>query len=160
SGEEEDRQGRRGDRLAGQAVSARSADRHDPPGPDVSLDAATLSALLASFLEESFEGLDRAEAGLLRLADEPVPAALPDLFRRIHSLRGGAGGFGVAEVSQPAHIMENLLDDLRAGRPPTHEVCDALLAGVDALRTSLRERSEGRRASASAHDAICARLVA
>ena len=124
------------------------------------LEAATLAALLATFLEESFEGLDRAETGLLRLADDPDPEVIGDLFRAIHSIKGGAGAFGVNEVTDLAHVMENLLDELRSGARPTPEICAALLAGVDELRATLRAPAEGRQLRAAAHQAICARLVA
>jgi len=124
------------------------------------LEAATLAALLSTFLEESFEGLDRAEAGLLQLADDPDPEVIGDLFRAIHSIKGGAGAFGVNEVSELAHVMENLLDDLRSGRPPTPEICAALLAGVDELRATLRAPQEGRQLRHAAHQAICGRVVA
>jgi two-component system chemotaxis sensor kinase CheA len=124
------------------------------------LEAATLAALLATFLEESFEGLDRAEAGLLQLGATPDPEVIGDLFRAIHSIKGGAGAFGVDEVSELAHVMENLLDDVRAGVTATPEMCDALLSGVDELRASLRDRQDGRPTQAGAHRAICARLIA
>ncbi len=124
------------------------------------IDAATLAALLVTFLEESFEGLDRAEAGLLQLGPVPDPEVIGDLFRAIHSIKGGAGAFGVDEVSELAHIMENLLDDIRSGVPTTPEMCDALLSGVDELRASLRDRQDGRPAQPGGHHAICARLVA
>ena len=123
------------------------------------LEAATLAALQSTFLEESFEGLDRAEAGLLQLADRPDPEVIGDLFRVIHSIKGGAGAFGVDAVTGLAHVMENLLDDLRARAPPTGDSCAALLAGVDELRATLREPSEARPARAAAHEAIAARLV-
>ena len=123
------------------------------------LEAATLAALLSTFLEESFEGLDRAEAGLLQLADHPDPEAIGDLFRAIHSIKGGAGAFGINEVTDLAHAMENLLDDLRSGARPTPEICAALLAGVDELRATLRAPQEGRQQRTAAHQAICARLI-
>jgi len=124
------------------------------------LEATTLAALLATFLEESFEGLDRAEAGLLQLADEPDPEVIGDLFRAIHSIKGGAGAFGVNEVTDLAHVMENLLDDLRSGASPTRAICAALLAGVDELRATLRAPQAGRSSRAAIHQAICAQLVA
>ena len=123
------------------------------------LEAATLAALLVTFLEESFEGLDRAENGLLQLDASSDPEVIGDLFRAIHSIKGGAGAFGVDEVSELAHVMENLLDDIRSGVSATPEMCDALLSGVDELRASLRDRQDGRPTQAGAHHAIVARLV-
>ena len=124
------------------------------------IDAATLAALQSTFLEESFEGLDRAETGLLQLADDPDAEVIGDLFRAIHSIKGGAGAFGVTEVTELAHVMENLLDDFRSGTPPTPDGCAALLAGVDELRATLREPAAARIGRAATHHEICERIVA
>jgi len=124
------------------------------------MDAATIAALASTFLEESFEGLDRAEAGLLELAGDPDPEVVGDLFRVIHSIKGGAGAFGVHEVTELAHVMENVLDDVRAGARPSAEIRAALLAGVDELRATLHAAPEARALRVAAHSAICARLVA
>lgn len=122
------------------------------------IDAATLAALLSTFLEESFDGLDRAEARLLQLASSPDPEAIGEVFRVIHSIKGGAGAFEVTEVSELAHVMENLLDDFRSGTRPTAESCAALLAGVDELRGTLHAPPEARRLRADAHRALCDQL--
>jgi two-component system chemotaxis sensor kinase CheA len=124
------------------------------------LDADMLAALQSTFLEESFEGLDRAEAGLLALTGAHDPDAVGELFRVIHSIKGGAGAFGVSEVTELAHVMENLLDDLRGGAPATPEICAALLSGVDELRATLRAPAETRSTRAAAHQAIAVRLRA
>lgn len=124
------------------------------------LDAATLAALQTTFLEESFEGLDRAETGLLALTSELDPEVIGDLFRAIHSIKGGAGAFGIDEITELAHTMENLLDDIRSGTAITADGTSALLEGVDELRQALVARQQGRRAATTAHAAVCARLVA
>lgn len=125
-----------------------------------SLDAATMASLLATFLEESFEGLDRAEGGLLALEHDPSPEVIADLFRAIHSIKGGAGAFGVTEVSDLAHVMENLLDDIRSGLPATAEMVAGLLVGVDALRRALHDHQQGNAIDSAAHAPIITRLAA
>jgi len=124
------------------------------------MDDATFSALLATFFEESFEGLDRTEAGLLQLHSAPSPEVVADLFRAIHSIKGGAGAFGIDEVTGLAHVMENLLDDVRSGTPATPEMSAALLSGVDHLRRSLDARQAGRSVDVTEHAPVIARLVA
>jgi len=124
------------------------------------LDAATLDALLMTFLDESFEGLDRAENGLLALENAQTAEVIGDLFRAIHSIKGGAGAFGVEEITDLAHVMENLLDDVRSGTSATPEMTAILLEGVDHLRRALTERRNGRQVKASDHGAVCARLAA
>lgn len=126
----------------------------------MSLDAAAMASLLATFFEESFEGLDRTEAGLLALGGDASAEVVGDLFRAIHSIKGGAGAFGVDEVSALAHVMENLLDDVRNGTRPSPEMTAALLAGVDQLRRGLVGRQQGKPVHADELAPIVARLVA
>jgi two-component system, chemotaxis family, sensor kinase CheA len=64
------------------------------------------------FFEESFEGLDAMESGLLNLDLGAVDAeAINTIFRAAHSIKGGSGTFGFTVVSDFTHVMETLLDD-------------------------------------------------
>lgn len=56
------------------------------------------------------------------------------VFRELHTLKGSAAIAGLAEVSECAHALEELVDDLRTGtRPATADDIDQLLIGVDQL---------------------------
>ena len=91
------------------------------------------------FFEESFEGLDIMESGLLGM--EPGQADSEEInaiFRAAHSIKGGAGTFGFTDVANFTHIMETLLDEMRDGRRQvTAEAIDVLLKSVDVLRHML-----------------------
>jgi two-component system chemotaxis sensor kinase CheA len=102
--------------------------------------------LLGAFFEESFEGLERLETGLLRLEGEGAPReTIDDIFRAAHSLKGAAGTFGFGAVTEIAHAMETVLDRIRAsGVTPTPEVAALLLEAVDGLRQTLEAHHEGR----------------
>src|SRR6185312_15448381 len=78
----------------------------------------------------------------------------------IHSIKGGAGAFGVDEVSALAHAMESLLDDVRSGARPTAEMSAALFAGVDHLRRALEARRDGHPVDAGVHAPVIERIVA
>jgi len=98
-----------------------------------------LSQFKQIFLEESDEGLDILESGLLSLdsgtADDDVIHAV---FRAAHSIKGGAGTFGLNEIAEFTHIMETLLDEMRDGRRAiSQEAINALLSSVDVLREML-----------------------
>ncbi|RKZ95483.1 MAG: chemotaxis protein CheA [Gammaproteobacteria bacterium] len=91
------------------------------------------------FFEESFEGLDAMESGLLNL---DVGAAdvesINTIFRAAHSIKGGAGTFGFMDVSEFTHVMETLLDEMRNGeRDVSSESTNLLLETVDVLREML-----------------------
>ena len=91
------------------------------------------------FFEESFEGLDIMESGLLNLDMGDVDSeAINTIFRAAHSIKGGSGTFGFSAVSDYTHVMETLLDEMRDGRRQiTQSAVDVLLGSVDCLREML-----------------------
>jgi two-component system, chemotaxis family, sensor kinase CheA len=116
------------------------------------------AALEGTFLEESFEGLERVESGLLGLDDGVDPEVVADVFRAIHSIKGGAGAFGITEIARVAHAMESVLDAVRDGAALDAGGASTLLRGVDALRGALHDRQAGRRGGAD-HDALIAAIA-
>jgi two-component system chemotaxis sensor kinase CheA len=117
------------------------------------------SQLLGAFFEESAEAAESLEAGLLKLEAGEGAVVVDEVFRAAHSIKGGAGTFGFAEVGALAHDMETLLDQIRAGtRPPAADLMALLLEGVDALRDALAARREGRAVAADAQAALRQRL--
>lgn len=90
---------------------------------------------LALFVAEAEEHIAILEDRLLRLEQEGDAALIAELFRSAHTLKGSAGAAGLTAMSQLAHAMENLLEQVRKGeRSVTSDLVDALLAGVDVLR--------------------------
>ena len=93
-----------------------------------------LSQFIPSFLEESFEGLELMETGLLNLKAGDHEA-INSIFRAAHSIKGGAGTFGFDSVTEFTHLVETLLDEMRDGRreikPNDIEI---LLTSVDCMR--------------------------
>lgn len=92
------------------------------------------------FFEESFEGLDAMESGLLNLDMGDVNVdEINTIFRAAHSIKGGSGTFGFNSVSDFTHVMETLLDEMRDGRRLiTQAAVDVLLGSVDCLREMLQ----------------------
>lgn len=93
----------------------------------------------AVFFAESREGLDAMESGLLSLESSGNdPDTINTIFRAAHSIKGGAATFGFSAITGTTHLLETLLDQVRAGkREITAELSDALLASVDVLRELL-----------------------
>jgi len=91
------------------------------------------------FFEESFEGLDAMESGLLNLDVGAADVdAINTIFRAAHSIKGGAGTFGFMDVSKFTHVMETMLDEMRNGdRDVTEASTNLLLDAVDVLREML-----------------------
>ncbi len=104
-----------------------------------------LSQFHDTFYEESFEGLDVMESGLLQLEQGEVDLEnINTIFRSAHSIKGGSGTFGFTVVADFTHDMETLLDQMRtAQREVTLPVVNTLLACVDVLRGMLNAIKAG-----------------
>tara|TARA_R110001592_G_scaffold97408_3_gene279024 strand:+ start:6938 stop:9001 length:2064 start_codon:yes stop_codon:yes gene_type:complete len=100
------------------------------------LDMAEIHAI---FFEESAEGVDVMESGLLNLSpDNTDVETINNIFRAAHSMKGGAATFGFLNISGFTHGVETILDEMRSGqRDATEEVIGVLLASVDCIRDML-----------------------
>ena len=96
------------------------------------------------FFEESFEGLDIMENGLMGLdAGAADVEEINTIFRAAHSIKGGSGTFGFSEIAEFTHVMETLLDEMRdSRREVTREAVDVLLRSVDVLRMMLNSAQD------------------
>jgi two-component system chemotaxis sensor kinase CheA len=87
------------------------------------------------FFQESREGLDVMESGLLSLGAPVDSESINTIFRAAHSIKGGSATFGFAEVATFTHGVETLLDEMRNRvRPITSEAVQTLLQACDCLR--------------------------
>src|SRR5690606_20265055 len=112
-------------------------------------------AIKATFFQECEELMADLEGGLLELesgaGDEETINAV---FRAVHSVKGGAGAFGLDALVRFAHVFETLLDELRAGRKPCDDATvrtllrasDVLADHVAAARGTGPEVDEARSA--------------
>ncbi|MFA0922555.1 chemotaxis protein CheA [Xanthomonas fragariae] len=116
----------------------------------------------ATFFEESREGLDAMEAGLLSLEEgNRDPEIINSVFRAAHSIKGGAATFGFEAVAGLTHVLETLLDELRSNKRQLEpNAVDAMLGSVDVLRALLREAEHGTPADPAAVKAVHVRLNA
>jgi two-component system chemotaxis sensor kinase CheA len=114
----------------------------------------------ATYFEESREGLDAMEAGLLALEGGSLdPEVVNSVFRAAHSIKGGAATFGFEKMASLTHVLETLLDEIRAGkRALAASAVDAMLGSVDILRALLAEAEQGKPADPAAVAAVHARL--
>ena len=119
-----------------------------------------LSQFHDTFYEESFEGLDSMESGLLQLEQGEVDLEnINTIFRAAHSIKGGSGTFGFSVVADFTHDMETLLDQMRnSQREVTLPVVNTLLACVDVLRGMLTAIKAGEEVDEQAVAKMTARL--
>jgi two-component system chemotaxis sensor kinase CheA len=87
------------------------------------------------FFEECAEGLAVAEQGLTAmLAGNVSKEVIANVFRAVHSIKGGSGAFGHAALLAFSHSFENVLDEVRGGHiPATQDVTRTMLTAFDVL---------------------------
>ncbi len=98
-----------------------------------------------TFFQECDELLTDAEQGLLAMElgeadDETINA----VFRAVHSVKGGAGAFGLEDLIRFAHVFETVMDEIRSGKMElTDEVAKTLLRAFDVLADHVAAARDG-----------------
>ncbi len=92
-------------------------------------------AIKATFFQECDELLADLEAKLMLLEQGQTDLeTINAVFRAVHSVKGGAGAFGLEDLVRFAHVFETLMDELRAGRKPCDPITiKTLLRASDVL---------------------------
>jgi two-component system, chemotaxis family, sensor kinase CheA len=96
---------------------------------------------LKLFLQEADEQIELLDEDIVRLEKEAAnPDLMQEIFRAAHTLKGSSAMVGHQRMSDLAHAMENVLDNLRKGMlAVTPIVVDALLHGLDVMRVLRQE---------------------
>lgn len=106
---------------------------------------AMLRQLRASYLTEMGEKLGEIESDLLALErTDRFNEAFERSYRRVHSLKGSAGTYGLPIISKISHQLEehlNLFADDRARL--TSELLDRCLAHIDLMRRAQAAAQQG-----------------
>jgi two-component system chemotaxis sensor kinase CheA len=121
-----------------------------------------MAEIKATFFQECEEQLAELESGLLAMeGGETDTETVNAVFRAVHSVKGGAGAFGLDDLVRFAHVFETTLDEVRAGRlAPSGEVVKALLRAADVLADLVRAARDGGEVDQSRCDVIAAELSA
>ncbi|MBI5874861.1 MAG: chemotaxis protein CheA [Deltaproteobacteria bacterium] len=100
----------------------------------------------ALFLQETEEHLKGVTEELLHLENAPDDsAAIDNLFRHFHSIKGMSASMGYEGMASFSHQLEDLLDGLRKKRiTGTQEIMDTLLTGADILQAFTRLIAEDK----------------
>ena len=118
--------------------------------------------LIDAFIGETDEILDQIEQTLLRLEQTPEnDELLHDIFRGVHTLKGNAACLQFDDLTQAAHVIEELLDGMREGRVEANVArISQLLEAVDVLRDVAVRSVNGNGALTETQNAIAARACA
>ena len=94
--------------------------------------------LVQEYMAECREHLATIETDLLKIEQQGVEIdeqLVNRVFRAAHSIKGGAGFFGLTKIQELAHKTENALDLIRSREMvPTPEIVSVLLLAFDKLR--------------------------
>src|SRR2546423_12000996 len=97
-----------------------------------------MDEVVAEFLVESYENLDRLDRELVDLEQNPSADKLAGIFRTIHTIKGTSGFLGYGKLESITHVGENLLSRLRDGELALDaDITSGLLALVDGVRRIL-----------------------
>ena len=98
-----------------------------------------MSQFFQVFFDETEELLAEMEKLLLAVdVSAPDNEDLNAIFRAAHSIKGGASTFGLNDLTDVTHVLENLLDRIRKGEMAlTGEHVDAFLVAKDILKMQL-----------------------
>jgi two-component system chemotaxis sensor kinase CheA len=116
-----------------------------------------MAAIKQTFFQECEEQLIELESGLLAIEDgTSEPDTINAVFRAVHSIKGGAGAFGLDQLVRFSHAFETALDLMRSERlAPSRSILKTMLMAADTLADLVRTTREGQ----DADEAEISRIV-
>jgi two-component system chemotaxis sensor kinase CheA len=90
----------------------------------------------AIFVEEASEHLETLESGFMQLEKTPDDSELLNaIFRSAHTIKGSSGTVGLPDIAKFTHVMEEILESLRAGELSTNkQMISTLLEALDMIK--------------------------
>lgn len=103
-----------------------------------------LNRYLDLYLSESHDHLRLLNSALLQLEQNQSGSAIEEAFRAAHTIKGMSATMGFSGVSNIAHDLETLLDQVRARRRTVDAtLIDELLASADVLERAVAAAAAG-----------------
>ena len=104
-----------------------------------------MDAYRALYIAESRENHETIVKNLLVLENGPDEAAIAEIFRSAHSLKGMSATMGFKHMERVCHAMEDVFQLIRSGQLEVHQdLVDLLLAASDDIELMLDDiESEG-----------------
>ena len=104
-----------------------------------------LAEIKVTFFQECEEQLAELESGLLAMEGGDTDGeTINAVFRAVHSIKGGAGAFGLEDLIRFAHVFETAMDEMRSGRlAPDPETLKVMLRAADVLADLVRAGRDG-----------------
>lgn len=109
-----------------------------------------------TFFEECEELLEATDEGLSAIeGGDHDPEVVNAVFRAVHSIKGGAGAFGLDELVAFAHRFETVFDEVRANRMELDEpLIQLLLRSCDHLYSLVAVARDGGETDQAHHNML------
>ncbi|WP_027260147.1 chemotaxis protein CheA [Leisingera aquimarina] len=113
-----------------------------------------------TFFEECEELLEATDEGLTAIeGGDHDPETVNAIFRAVHSIKGGAGAFGLDDLVAFAHRFETVFDEVRAGRMELDgKLIQLLLRSSDQLSALVEVARDGGEIDEAHNDTLLAAL--
>ncbi len=121
-----------------------------------------MAEIRASFFVECEELLEAMQDGLQMMEDgEGDSETVNIVFRAVHSIKGGAGAFGLDDLVAFAHKFETAMDEVRSGNlTPDQEVMKLFFLCGDVLADLVRESRDDIAHDPALSDPVLQKLAA
>ena len=121
-----------------------------------------LAAIRDTFFQECEEQLAELESGLLAIEEgDRDPERINAVFRAVHSIKGGAGAFGLEALVRFAHVFETALDEMRSGGLEADDhVLKVMLRAADVLADHVAAARGGPEVEATRSAGLAEELAA
>ncbi|PCJ07726.1 MAG: chemotaxis protein CheA [Rhodobacteraceae bacterium] len=118
-------------------------------------------SIMDTFFEECEELLEAMDAGLAAIEEgDQDPETVNAVFRAVHSIKGGAGAFGLDELVAFAHNFETVFDDVRSNKLELDEkLIQLLFRASDHLADLVTCARDGGQVDQAHHDVLIAALA-
>ena len=109
-----------------------------------------------TFFEECEELLEAMDEGLTAIeGGDQDPETVNAVFRAVHSIKGGAGAFGLEELVAFAHKFETVFDDVRSNKLELDsKLIQLLFRASDHLADLVTTSRDGGQTDAEHHDVL------
>ena len=121
-----------------------------------------MEAIRQTFFQECEEQLAELESGLLAMeSGEHDGETVNAVFRAVHSVKGGAGAFGLESLVRFAHVFETCLDKVRSNKLVADPAAiKTLLRAADVLTDLVRASRDGVAIDPARSETLCQELNA
>lgn len=100
-----------------------------------------MKGFMQEFLEDTKEQITKLNNHMLELESNPEnEKSIKEIFRIAHTIKGNSASVGLNKISELAHAMEDLFDDIRNEEVKvTSKMMDSLFNGLDMIESMVNE---------------------